>query len=445
MLQLKNSAMDYYFNGIRRLDWGFNNPNMTAALIAMLAVVALGTGFIYRKYFWHILPIAYVLMVCLIQTLSRGGLIALVVGFVALVVSVRPILNRSKVIALAIMTLSLIGYSYYSGGAERYTQGINGLEDRSISNRWLIYKSVPSMIVDAPQGWGIGNASSAYHQWYQPEGRDESYLNLVNSHFTWLVEWPWWARIFYITAWAVTLIMLWPYSKSRASGVALAVWATFFVAASFSSVAHRPYIWVLPFLVFSVVIIHRYIARIGLSSKQILSACLVASAVYIGIYLFASALPTHPSVWHSAGVTIIGPLNADRKIVVYGTDDNILGKRYGHRIRGYLKSHPTTNITVYDSIPKKNGVYDDIVMVGNTHEKFNCLPEGRNYLLNPSAPGDDFSTGQATSTTIIWGSFNPSLEWYSWRVELENNPKLKLSKLQGEGLYLDSWLDEIDR
>lgn len=435
--------MSFHFEGIRRLDWGFDNPNMTAALIAMIAIAVLGTGLVWKRAFWVSLLVGLVLLVALYQTLSRGGMVAFGIGFVMLLLAIRPHLSWYQIISILAMFGALFAYASLHGGASRYVQGLAGEEDRSISNRWLIYKSVPSMIVDAPQGWGIGKAPDAYHQWYQPEGRSESYLNLVNSHFTWLVEWPTWGRLLYGLGWGLILIGTWPRPEHRWWGIVMAVWLTFFVAASFSSVAHRPWMWPFPVLLLLFVMIHRIWIRKGFSKKDLIFVGMVPVLSYFTIAVLARSLGNGGRIYHEKGITTVGPSGSGRKIALCGSESKILGERFGHRIRGFVRSHAGTSVTFYETPTIISPSYQDVVLVGNAHEDFRSSPISSLWLLNPSAPTSDLDLRDFRSAKILWGAFNPSPAVYAWRGKAGLDHRIELVTLQGEGLFLENWLNEV--
>ena len=71
---------EFFYNGVKRLDWGFGNPNITAGLIATLLMAVWGLAFIHRYGFWPALVGFTALGICLIQTASRGGLVAAILG-----------------------------------------------------------------------------------------------------------------------------------------------------------------------------------------------------------------------------------------------------------------------------------------------------------------------------------------------------------------------------
>jgi hypothetical protein len=70
---------DIFFNGTWRMDWGFGNPNKTAAFIAILMIAVWILAYIHKWGFWIALVAFTGLGICLIHTMSRGGLVALLV------------------------------------------------------------------------------------------------------------------------------------------------------------------------------------------------------------------------------------------------------------------------------------------------------------------------------------------------------------------------------
>ena len=435
--------MDYYYHDIQRLDWGFGNPNVTATLIAMLAVAMLGAGLVWKRTYWLALLGASGLMIAMIHTLSRGGLVAFLAGAIVLFIAIRPKLNRIQLISLCLCAVSLVAYAQYIGGAGRFVQGIAGVTDRSITNRWLIYKSVPKMIVDAPQGWGMGNAPDTYHQWYQPEGRSEIYLNLVNSHFSWLVEWPWWGRILYGLAWTMLALLLWPPKENKVSGIALGVWAAFFVAASFSAMAHRVSMWVFPIVILAATIPHLWLTRRKISKKAMLLSSLVPLTAYAAVFIAAPIFGDPIEIHHDSGITVIGSPDASERIALIGIDKKILGERYGHRIREFIASHPDTSITVCPLSQPLTQHFDRLVFVGDAFKMASSISADQKFLLNPPSPPANLDLSETSSTTVILGEFNPSTAGYAWAAASEKHPQIEVVEIPGAGVYLEYWTDDV--
>jgi len=159
---------DFFFNGIWRMDWGFDNPNKTATLIAEIIIAIWGFSYIKKWGWWLALISSCILGGCLIHTFSRGGLIAALIGLLILVIfNYLRAFSLAKFIATGITVLIVSIYAIYLTAPDRYAQGILK-EDLSINNRIMLWKMAPAMMLDAPGGWGIGNSGNAFMRWYQP-------------------------------------------------------------------------------------------------------------------------------------------------------------------------------------------------------------------------------------------------------------------------------------
>jgi len=316
-----------YYQGVWRMDWGLGNPNTTAALIALLMLAVWTLPLIRRWLFWVALPLCTALGLCLMHTMSRGGVVAAVAGFVVLLVhrgllvnrrgrgehgedsvthykahetrqsnaqrpqrSLRLIMSIKALAVVAAVMVVFVGAVTFKTSA-RFAKSHN---DRSVSNRLVIWKQTPRMMVDAPWGWGIGNASTAYMSWYQPLEKSERYRTLVNSHLVWLVEFGWPMRVLYVFGWVAVFVLCMKPQRARRTrrgeekeddvsasiqtsapsvssavihvhpffGVVCGMWVAFFVAAIFSSVAEDPLLWVLPVLGLIGVLIVRFKQRL---------------------------------------------------------------------------------------------------------------------------------------------------------------------------------------
>jgi len=186
---------DTISQGFVRMDWGFGNPNKTATLLVLLMLAVWFLPYLRRWGFWVSLALFVVLGVCLVLTESRGGLAGLLVGGLFLVAWAPRPFPMKRTLTIFAACAGLGAFVLILGSQSRYEEAVTG-DDLSIQNRLLIWKQVPTMLVDAPLGWGFGKSGDAYMQWYQPVTRGEGYRTLVNSHFTWLVETGWWDESF---------------------------------------------------------------------------------------------------------------------------------------------------------------------------------------------------------------------------------------------------------
>lgn len=229
------------------MDWGFGNPNRTAAFIAILMVAIWSFAYLRQIGFWICLSIFCVLGLCLVHTMSRGGLVACLVGLAPVIwFSPKP-WSTPRICACILVAVGIGVASIHLKLSSRLEGGII-TQDMSIINRLTIWSVTPAMMADAPSGWGLGNASNAYQQWYQPLENVERYKNLINSHLTWMVELGWPFRFAYIFGWLAVFCLLFPNVRRRYTSVFFGVWLSFFVSAFFSAIADNIILWVVPLI-----------------------------------------------------------------------------------------------------------------------------------------------------------------------------------------------------
>ena len=233
------AAGTFFYRGVPRWDFGLDNPNKAAAILACLLIVLLGLSQKSRWTRWGCGALAAVVGFALVHTFSRGGLVAFLVGAVILLVGSRksPCKLRRWLPAL-LAVLVITGAALWTGFAGRMAHSAPSA-DASVGNRLVLWRSVPAMMVDAPGGWGCGNAGDAYMGWYQPLSSHLRYRTLVNSHFTWLVEMGWMGRIGYVCGLAFLFAMGIVHLRVRGDPIPLAVLTSFATSAFFSSVAEE--------------------------------------------------------------------------------------------------------------------------------------------------------------------------------------------------------------
>ena len=282
------AAAAFFYRGVPRWTFGMDNPNKAAAILAILLLLLLAAALRARRDWlcWTCSALAAAAGYCLVHTFSRGGLAAFVAGALVLAAGFRKELRRRQrwIPALLVM-LVLAGSAAWTGFAGRMS-GSSPAADASVGNRLTVWRNVPSMMTDAPGGWGRGAAGDAFMGWYQPLDRRERYRTLVNSHFTWLVEHGWvvrlcyvWGLVFFLWAGALRL-------KARGDPLPLAVWACFVVAAFFSSVAEDWLVCAIP-LAMLVPMLRTFwtssAKRATLAGSLLVSGVLLSCAVVLGV------------------------------------------------------------------------------------------------------------------------------------------------------------------
>lgn len=434
---------DFFYHGIWRMDWGLGNPNKTAALIATLMVASWGLAYVRRWGFWVALVLFTGLGICLIHTFSRGGLIALFVGILPVAYFLKRPWPWRKLVAVGVSVWVIIGFSLYLNAYERLGEGVQ-TEDRSITNRLELWKVAPRMMVDSPFGWGLGNSGKAYMQWYQPLNRDEYYRTLVNSHLTWLVELGWLGRFLYFLGWFCIFLLCWPSSGARWLAIILGIWLAYAVAATFSSVAESPWLWIVPAL--GVVIALGYRLR----RKQWPSP--VAWTVPLGLACVSLA-----TLWLSGRSN--STISGSEEKVIWGKGEptvwvvwnqKIMGSNYGRSLRMQVQSSSqkpeASSFGIafsWEGVPDlKNenlvggGMLDtkDKSILGRLIGKTNQVT-----LINPFFSPEDLNLppDRAAKIKVVFGEFSQSPAANSW-VKINS-----VQKVEGVGDYLPTWPEII--
>lgn len=426
-----------HFNGFWRMDWGLGNPNKTAALIAVLMVAVWAVAYVRRNGFWVALGLFFGLGICLIHTFSRGGLVSAVIGAGVVMVFVPRPWQRRRFVAVCGVLGLLVVFACMIQAPERYGQGL-GEEDRSITNRLDVWKSAPAMMAGAPGGWGWGNAGEAYMQWYQDPERREVYRTLVNSHLTWMVEGGWLSRFGYVFSWLAVLMLCFPMRGHPWMSVPLGVWVAFGVAATFSSVAETPWLWVVPGAALLAVLIVR-LRRRSLPEAKAWAAAGGCSAVVCGMLWLFGAWSVGTDVRLLGGIVYLGPTKPDYWLV---PDGKVLGKHYGRTLRRSLQlaTNPETSVAIALSvlaIPEKS-TGKIIVAGGGTEEEWRRLQayaRSRSivFLTPDRAPFAAEQSEPRLSVRAVFGEFSQSRVLAAWKAS--GTAEI----IRGAGDYLPKW------
>jgi hypothetical protein len=425
---------DFFYNGVWRMDWGLGNPNKTAALIATLMVGVWTLSYIQRWGYWLALVLFTGLGIGLIHTFSRGGLIAFFFGIAPIIYFADRPWPRAKVIGITASVCVIVCATIFLDAQDRYVQGLVR-EDRSIINRLEIWKAAPQMMVDAPDGWGIGKSGQAYIEWYQPPDRSEKYRTLVNSHLTWLVEVGWPLRFLYVFAWVSILLLCWPNGSLRALSIPMGIWIAFAIAAIFSSVAESPWLWGLPLigLVLAILLRARRRAWPKLSAWSIPCGASILTMVTF-IALGQGGKPVRVQ----KGYLLLG--KAPPQIWIF-IDKQVMGENYGHTIRRYLSSTAVaSSIGVIESLTVLPELEDKTVVVGglipkDDRVKSALISAKQIILLNPCFfPQEiDATTDRKDSVRVVFGEFSQSLAANAW------GNIASVERVAGVGDFLPRW------
>jgi hypothetical protein len=437
--------MNVYYNGIWRMDWGLGNPNKTATLVAclMIAIWAIPLGF--RRGFWPTLIIVIGLAWCLVQTYSRGGMVSFLMGTAVLLAWVPRPWSRSRWLGVVASLWILGGFVLYAKAQTRYGQGLF-TEDQSIDNRLVIWQHVPEMMAAAPWGWGWGKAGDSYTQWFQPPNNALNYLNLVNSHFTWMVEGGWLASILYLFAWFAIFLLCWPVPGCPITALPLAIWTTFAVGAFFSHVEESFWLWIIPLLSLGGVGVARFRSQRWPPLSSFLWSITASVGIVAILILLGVATSTLPIVGTPDRVTL--GRSSDQTVIF--VDRKIMGSLYGHTFRKFLARNPdqlnkTTFIFVESSSGLPSSSIACLVVGGRFAQKkeiISNLDKGENVILiNPTCSPDETGLDESlvAKTLVYFGEYSQVPSRSSW----SSYPGVKAFQIDGASDFVPSWPEAI--
>ncbi len=433
------AANETFYNGMLRWDLGMGSPNKAATLLALLLLLlAYAILRTRRKWFaWSAALLSAPIAYAFVHTFSRGGFVALTAGgAVLLAAAKRTCTDGARRIPLLVLAAALAFSTVCTGFAGRLIHS-DPAQDASAGNRLLIWKAVPGMMVDAPGGWGCGNAGAAFMGWYQPLSRHERYRSLVNSHFTWLVEFGWCGRWAYASGWIFLIWMGAVLMQKRSAPLPLALWTCLGASAFFSSVAEEWLVWLIP-AVASWPMVKKDMRALWLPAvggSAAVGAAFMALFAVVGL-----CRPTDgTSVRHSSDRqrTIVG--NGEPSSWIVFDAKTIGGKTYGRALRAFLQKSGNKERCL-GIAAQLNAVPEDaqhLVLCGASADggtvalrKFTQLK-----YLHVLSPADPLAwlkptEGKPPYIHVVCGELSPNCP-------MDDVPGLKT--VPGAGAYLPAW------
>ena len=413
------------------MDWGLGNPNKTAALIAILMVAVWSLSYLKKWMFWVSLALFSALGICLVHTFSRGGIVAAFCGLIPLLVCARWPWPTKRIVGVVLSVWLVIAASIYLQAHERFGQGV-ATEDRSISNRFVLWKAAPTMMADAAGGWGIGQAGKAYMDWYQPLDRSESYRTLVNSHLTWLVEFGLFGRFFYILGWLAAFLLCLPVAGNRWLAVPLGIDIAFFTGAFFSSVAESGWLWVVPGIALAWVIVWRLRNHAWPSTGLFLVPPVGAAFLLICL----AGLSPHARFSKRGTVLVIGKGEPATWIVA---DRKVLGSSFPRSLRGASAKNPALSCAVVEKLADLPENAESLVvsgkLPGDTPYRLGKIMQSVKSvaLVNPAFLPAELPIPKGTAVRIAIGEFAQSASAADWA------SVGKVEQLVGVGDFVPNW------
>ena len=383
----------------QRWDFGMDNPNKAAAILAFALLLLLAASLRSRKAWarWSCAAASCIVGCGLVLTFSRGGLLSFAVGAAVLCAGVWKGPGKLRRMLPAILFFAVLAVAAIcTGFAGRMANSLPA-DDASVGNRLAIWRSVPAMVVDAPGGWGLGSSGCEYMSWYQPLENHERYRTLVNSHLTWLVELGWAGRAAYACGILILLVMGIVRLKVRGDPLPLAVSASFVAAAFFSSVAEEWLVCAVP-LAMMVPLLKTFAldatARMRCVSlvTALLAGCLLLGGVAVlGVARRPqSAMPVHKTF--DGARTVLGEGLPD--IWIVADPEAMGGCAFGRLLRGFAMTSEGCG-RAYGVVRDIAAVPDDVRRIAlcgraadagaGALERFASLVEAR--VISPRHPG----------------------------------------------------------
>ena len=422
------AADAFLYQGMPRWSFGMDNPNKAATVLAFILILLLGALLrdprgrvaLLRDRIGKgaLVAAAAAIGYCLVHTFSRGGLVAFLLGVSILFIgSWKGPRKFRRWWPILFVSLLMAGTAAWTGFAGRVARSLPA-DDASVGNRLAIWRNVPSMMVDAPGGWGRGASGDAFMGWYQPLERHERYRTLVNSHFTGLVEFGWVGRFALVWAWMFAFgmgIVRW---KTRGDPLPLAVWVGFATAAFFSSVAEAWLVCAIP-VAMLVPAVRAFCAapvaarRLAVVATLLASGLLLSAVVVLGAVCRPSdVLPVHRSVDGARMTVGEGPLAG----WIVCDEAAMGGAAYGRILRAYART-AEGNARTYCIARDLAAVPADarrIALCGRSADegpgalaRFTALADVR--VLSPSRPADWLAERREKPfVRVFCGEFAPS-------------------------------------
>lgn len=443
------------WKGNRRLRFGkYGNPNTAAACFLELTLPFFALVFCRRRR-WALLGAAGTALgsLLLFMTLSRGGFLALLCGFVTLAAfGIRSLFSWRKLMGAAFSLAVLAGILMWSGAGSRFTSGLVS-RDESSDSRLVIWRAAPAMMAAAPGGWGFGMSGFSYNNWFESMDRGHAVGTLFNSHLDVLVEGDWFVRIAYLTILLAVSLLLLQFARRGGSALPLAMWLSFAVSCCFNPLGVVPWLWPLPIgLAVDALLVRRRLVwrRCAVTAALSLAVCLLALGGMWWYGVRELAARNLPRLCSGHGRTVVGEGEpkiwiADDRAVLDGSYNGLSGKE----VRSYFSNHDDVGSLgfVYNlsALPKKA---EKAVFVGKLAQEFiddwKRNPAkydgiGSVVFLSPSFAAADVPEDLLANhpVSMIQGEF----------AFLATSAPSKLPKwlriVRGAELYIPGWLDYI--
>lgn len=422
--------MNITFNGIWRMDWGFGNPNLTAALLVCLFCVAWLPAYLFRKGFWLSLPLGTALGICLVHTLSRGGILGGIIALTTLALFAPRPWPKRRLIGAGCAIWVVIAATFLLNAHHRIGQGIV-TEDKSVTHRLQIWKSAPQLLAIRPFGWGWNESGNAYMDWFLPAGRTDAYGSLVNTHLSKIVELGVGLGALYLFIWFFALYLSFPSTRSSWRAIPFALLLGFAVAATFTNMARNWPLWILPATAVAAVLIDRIRLREKPAARPLLAGLAASCILPAGLLLLGKSQLTIP-LREENGAFVLG---AGKPAVWVLADEQATDGNSRRKVREFFSAAPQMTIGLCTRIEQLPHSTNALILVASpldAEQAGKLLQHSQNLLfVKPTFAPEDLPAQDGFR--VIFGEFSKSKFLTEWSASPH------LIKLKGIGDYIPNW------
>lgn len=234
-----------------RLQWPFPNPNDNGFLY--LAIALLSTALFHLRPVWTKAIGAVIFLAAsaaLVMTASRGAFLAFAVGLApACMLNFRKLVrSRATWVLAGIVLLTAVGW-FATHDSKLLSRGFSKKSRWSNAVRLEMWSTAPTMIAEAPHGWGEMHVGRAYMDWYGNLGDISLSASLVNDHLTRLVGYSMLGRFAYIFTWIAALVLMSLVAVRSRRAVVLGLTLSLLVCGWFNAVMMNSIIRYTPWLI----------------------------------------------------------------------------------------------------------------------------------------------------------------------------------------------------
>jgi hypothetical protein vspiD_18365 len=424
--------------GAERLDWfgfGISSANRTAAFIACAIIASWMFAAVFKKIgFWISIVLSLMLFYFLIQTQSRGALVALAIALAIFFAVGKIEYTKSRILVL-VAALVVVGCFYFQSSLSTRMSNMAALQSSSANCRADIYLSGIKMLTDAPHGFPPENSPvEIYMRWYQNPDDGESYISMINSHLEFMCAHGFLLRFAYIAFWTFVLAVAFPLNRNALNTAIFATWICFGLCAVFSNVMNYWVLWIIPTTTLVLAIVCN---RRRLFSYKFYSAILFTAVIAIAfIYAVSYLLPRDCKLQFKPNGDVLCGDFGSPKYLLFSPVEKTVGTKFGSELVVFCKEN---NVCVMVSNNVPSNEFDSAIIcdIENASE-LSAIKSKNKILLNPQF-NEDFEKSKSEETTIFLGGFSDWRSRKAWRLAANENSRLKVVVLDGVADYVPNW------